>query len=402
MVVRASPLDKDHYENNPLDRIKELERRVRALENSELSGVAGPPGATGPAGPTGSPGPGAPTPLTQGDVLVVDATPAITTLPIGNAHEILKVNAGGTDPGWEAFDWDEMSGVGGADMVHDHSSAAEGGATLNPTLVDLNGNADAVVLDADGDTTISAPTDDQIDLEAGGSDVVSITPAGLTLGDTEHDIFFSTASQLLDEWLGGWSPLGWGDYHSFNVENVMPAIFSAWSTTPAATENYYYTGHFLRARSTGAQVNVTCLLYTVAVRQIIQATLLAENASMEAGLRCDNGSDDTFVEAYIKAGVGTYTNYSNALFYRWQEASGGITTTQLSDPFPPMMTAVQLRSSAAYPNNQFYVQAGFPMNWVATINFAGNWTPTRTGLFVRNTTASGSRGALFHNFGGTG
>lgn len=135
----ASLLDREHYEGNVLDAIAELRARIEALERTDLSGVAGPQGLTGPQGPqgpTGSPGPGAPSPLTQGDVLVVDSTPEIATLGIGNAHEILKVNAAGTDPAWEPFDWDEMSGVGGADMVHSHQSAAEGdkldhGATLN-------------------------------------------------------------------------------------------------------------------------------------------------------------------------------------------------------------------------------------------------------------------------------
>lgn len=37
-------------------------------------------------------------------------------------------------------------------------------------VVDLNGEADALVLDADNDTTISAPTDDQIDIEISGAD----------------------------------------------------------------------------------------------------------------------------------------------------------------------------------------------------------------------------------------
>lgn len=36
--------------------------------------------------------------------------------------------------------------------------------------IDLNGEADALVLDADGNTSISAPTDDQIDIEIGGAD----------------------------------------------------------------------------------------------------------------------------------------------------------------------------------------------------------------------------------------
>lgn len=37
-------------------------------------------------------------------------------------------------------------------------------------VVDLNGEADSLVLDADQDTTISAPTDDQIDIEISGAD----------------------------------------------------------------------------------------------------------------------------------------------------------------------------------------------------------------------------------------
>lgn len=42
-------------------------------------------------------------------------------------------------------------------------------------LVDLNGIADALVLDADADTTISAPTDDQIDIEISGADDFTFT-----------------------------------------------------------------------------------------------------------------------------------------------------------------------------------------------------------------------------------
>jgi len=37
-------------------------------------------------------------------------------------------------------------------------------------VVDLNGENDALVLDADADTTISAPTDNQIDVEIAGAD----------------------------------------------------------------------------------------------------------------------------------------------------------------------------------------------------------------------------------------
>lgn len=42
-------------------------------------------------------------------------------------------------------------------------------------VVDLNGEADALVIDADADTTISSPTDDQIDIEVAGADDFRIT-----------------------------------------------------------------------------------------------------------------------------------------------------------------------------------------------------------------------------------
>lgn len=47
-------------------------------------------------------------------------------------------------------------------------------------VVDINGIADALVLDADGDTTISAPTDDQIDIEIAGADDFTFTANDFT------------------------------------------------------------------------------------------------------------------------------------------------------------------------------------------------------------------------------
>jgi hypothetical protein len=55
-------------------------------------------------------------------------------------------------------------------------------------LVDLNGGSDRLVLDADGDTTISADTDDQIDFKTGGSDRVTINSSGnVGIGTTSPD-----------------------------------------------------------------------------------------------------------------------------------------------------------------------------------------------------------------------
>lgn len=59
------------------------------------------------------------------------------------------------------------------------STAAHGvivdGVILKDTTVDVNGTADAIILDADADTTISAPTDDQIDIEIAGADDFTFT-----------------------------------------------------------------------------------------------------------------------------------------------------------------------------------------------------------------------------------
>lgn len=49
------------------------------------------------------------------------------------------------------------------------------GVNIDTGVVDLNGTANSLVLDADGDTHISAPTDDQIDIAIGGSDDFTIT-----------------------------------------------------------------------------------------------------------------------------------------------------------------------------------------------------------------------------------
>jgi len=49
--------------------------------------------------------------------------------------------------------------------------------------VDVNGVSDALILDADADTTISADTDDQIDFKAGGTDIMSLTATTATIND---------------------------------------------------------------------------------------------------------------------------------------------------------------------------------------------------------------------------
>jgi len=53
------------------------------------------------------------------------------------------------------------------------------GAVGGPLDSDLNGNE--LILDADGDTSITADTDDQIDIKIAGSDIATLTSSALTL-----------------------------------------------------------------------------------------------------------------------------------------------------------------------------------------------------------------------------
>jgi len=66
-----------------------------------------------------------------------------------------------------------LSGITGY-AIHTQGKLPIGTATA----VDTNGASDGIILDADGDTTISADTDDQIDFKTGGSDRMHIESGG--------------------------------------------------------------------------------------------------------------------------------------------------------------------------------------------------------------------------------
>ena len=84
-------------------------------------------------------------------------------------------------------------------------------------VVDLNGIADSLVLDADADTTISAPTDDQIDIEVGGADLYKFTATAFVSGSnivsdtTNTDSLGTTALTWSDLYLGDSSVLAFGE-----------------------------------------------------------------------------------------------------------------------------------------------------------------------------------------------
>ena len=63
--------------------------------------------------------------------------------------------------------------------------------------VDLNGASDQLILDADADTTISADTDDQIDVKVGGTDRVSFTSTGINLTQDGDSLKFGANSEVV-------------------------------------------------------------------------------------------------------------------------------------------------------------------------------------------------------------
>jgi len=54
-----------------------------------------------------------------------------------------------------------------------------------PSTLDMNGNE--LILDSDGDTSITSDTDDRVDMKVGGSDVAHVKPAGLGIGTSSPD-----------------------------------------------------------------------------------------------------------------------------------------------------------------------------------------------------------------------
>jgi hypothetical protein len=64
--------------------------------------------------------------------------------------------------------------------------------------LDLNGASDQLILDADGDTTISADTDDQIDFKAGGTDRMHIASDGDVLISKTSNAYQTTGHEFLD------------------------------------------------------------------------------------------------------------------------------------------------------------------------------------------------------------
>ena len=84
-------------------------------------------------------------------------------------------------------------------------------------LVDLNGGSDKLVLDADGDTTISADTDDQIDFKVANADQIKLTD-GVLAPSTDNDIDLGTSSlEFKDAYFDGTVTSDGGTFDTLGV-----------------------------------------------------------------------------------------------------------------------------------------------------------------------------------------
>ena len=114
----------------------------------------------------------------NGGVLTIDAD-ADTTITADTNDQIDIAIAGADDFQMTANTFTALSGSTIATNTIAETTGASGvtidGLLIKDTTIDVNGTADAIILDADGDTTISAPTGNQIDIEIAGADDFTFT-----------------------------------------------------------------------------------------------------------------------------------------------------------------------------------------------------------------------------------
>ena len=117
----------------------------------------------------------------NGNKLDLDAD-ADTSIHCSTDDQIDIEIAGADDFTFTANDFTALSGsVISTDTINETTSGS--GVTIDSVIckdgaIDVNGTSDGIILDADADTTISADTDDQVDIKIGGTDRFSIASTG--------------------------------------------------------------------------------------------------------------------------------------------------------------------------------------------------------------------------------
>jgi len=117
----------------------------------------------------------------NGQELILDAD-GDTSITADTDDQIDIKIAGADDFQFTANDFTALSGSAISTNTINETTA-DSGVTIDSVVckdgtIDVNGTSDGIILDADGDTTISADTDDQIDFKTGGTDRMHIDSSG--------------------------------------------------------------------------------------------------------------------------------------------------------------------------------------------------------------------------------
>jgi hypothetical protein len=201
--------------------------------------------------------------------------------------------------------------------------------------LDLNGASDQLILDADADTTISADTDDQIDIKVGGTDVVKITAATLDVtgpGNTGGVININntdTEGANTDN-IGRINFVG--NDASSSADGIRAAIETEVVSNFGATQINFFTA------GSGASANATHVFDAnghVVLKQFLDATTAGGRVT-----GASNRGDVARVNLYQTAGS------SDGGHIRLEAANSSNTMTEILKLSPDNVITAQLTSGA--------------------------------------------------------
>ena len=263
------------------------------------------------------------------------------------------------------------------------------------TPINLDGWPDALILDADGDTTISAPSDDQIDFEVGGADILRLTATALhsqgsvfpdlgttTLAEKLGDVYLGTAKDVF-AWDDGGGLFTRSPNHWFTPTthfNAFPGTL-AWAGAPfagaPAAADIATFPSILRVYGNNAANRYFAQQAVGGVT--LAVARLTIRPSTYAGLRFDDGTDNNYVELSLVAGT-----VAGFLRIRARTMVGGVGPTDVfyADGLPAAFYVLQLirTGGAAFFD---YTEDG-----PATLSLGANadvWASSRVGLVFENT-----------------
>jgi hypothetical protein len=274
--------------------------------------------------------------------------------------------------------------------------------------VDLNGVADALILDADGDLTLSAAVDDEALWEVGGGDVATWKAGGLYFeGGKEiypNDENYGLYRRLINQiGLTAWTA------HFRAGETTGPGNGSlaayAWQGAPLggvpAAVLYAYGNEYMLATDivTGTK-HLLSKAITNAAASWQNKSLYARirtGTTTEIGLRFDSNDNNNWVEIYV---TGVLADATYRLDFRYMDNGVGPTTVT-SNLIIPVGGLITIRllcvfAAATYTGAGYVVTEGGQ-----TVNITG-FSHVLTGNWAAGPPAVGRAGIMVKNAGNYG